>query len=149
MQLLGLVDQKRIAEVIDYLVEIHQKDNTVEDVMERFGLSPEEYRMCCNLAMPALRQGNIKGRFTAVSRMNKAMRRDIKALYKEVQSDPEKAAAGVEMLWGTYCTHSCGAVYGKTEGLGIRDIERPENSPVDCFQRDGAGRPSGTGMAGD
>ena len=113
MQLLGLVDQKRIAEVIDYLVEIHQKDNTVEDVMERFGLSPEEYRMCCNLAMPALRQGNIKGRFTAVSRMNKAMRRDIKALYKEVQSDPEKAAAGVEMLWGTYCTHTCGAVFGK------------------------------------
>jgi hypothetical protein len=112
MQLLGLTDQKRIAEVIDYLVEIHQKDNTVEDVMERFGLSPEEYRMCCNLAMPALRQGNIKGRFTAVSRMNKAMRRDIKALYKEVQSDPEKAAAGVEMLWGTYCTHTCGAVYG-------------------------------------
>ena len=113
MPLLGLVDQKRIAEVIDYLVEIHQKDNTVEDVMERFGLSPEEYRMCCNLAMPALRQGNIKGRFTAVSRMNKAMRRDIKALYKEVQSDPEKAAAGVEMLWGTYCTHTCGVVFGK------------------------------------
>ena len=29
--------------------------------------------------------------------------------------------------------------------LGNRDIERPENSPVDCFQRDGAGRPLGTG----
>ena len=113
MQLLGLTDQRRIAEVIDYLVEIHQKDNTVEDVMERFGLSPEEYRMCCNLAMPALRQGNIKGRFTAVSRINKAMRRDIKALYKEVQREPQKAAAGVEMLWGTYCTHMCGAVFGK------------------------------------
>lgn len=28
---------------------------------------------------------------------------------------------------------------------GNRDIERPENSPVDCFQRDGAGRPLGTG----
>ena len=25
--------------------------------------------------------------------------------------------------------------------IGNRDIERPENSPVDCFQRDGAGRP--------
>lgn len=111
--MLGLTDQKRIAEVIDYLVEIHQKDNTVEDVMERFGLSPEEYRMCCNLAMPALRQGNIKGRFTAVSRVNKAMRRDIKALYKEVQKEPGKAAAGVEMLWGTYCTHTCGVVFGK------------------------------------
>ena len=129
MQLLGLTDQRRIAEVIDYLVEIHQKDNTVEDVMERFGLSPEEYRMCCNLAMPALRQGNIKGRFTAVSRVNKAMRRDIKALYKEVQSDPEKAAAGVEMLWGTYCTHTCGAVYGTImeQGTGNREQDKPGN----------------------
>ena len=53
MQLLGLKDQKDIAEVIDYLVEIHQKSDTVEDVMEKFGLTPEEYRMCCNLAMPA------------------------------------------------------------------------------------------------
>ena len=32
------------------------------------------------------------------------------------------------------------------EGAGSRDIERPENSPVDCFQRDGAGRPLGTGI---
>lgn len=116
MVLLNLKDQQDIVRVIEYLVEIHQKDNTVEDVMEKFGLSPEEYRMCCNLAMPALRQGNVKGRFTAVSRANKAIRRDIKALYKEVQSNPEKAAAGVEMLWGTYCTHSCGAVYGKRDG---------------------------------
>ena len=118
MVLLNLKDQQDIVRVIEYLVEIHQKDNTVEDVMEKFGLSPEEYRMCCNLAMPALRQGNMKGRFTAVSRANKAIRRDIKALYKEVQSNPEKAAAGVEMLWGTYCTHSCGAVYGKRDGDG-------------------------------
>ena len=118
MQLLGLTDQKRIAEVIEYLVEIHQKNDTVEDVMEKFGLSPEEYRMCCNLAMPALRQGNMKGRFTAVSRINKAMRRDIKALYKEVQKEPGKAAAGVEMLWGTYCTHTYRAVYGKRDGDG-------------------------------
>jgi hypothetical protein len=131
MQLLGLKDQRDIVAVIDYLVEIHQKDNTVEAVMERFGLSPDEYRMCCNLAMPALRQGNIKGRFTAVSRMNKAMRRDIKALYKEVQSDPEKAAAGVEMLWWTYCTHSCGAVFGKIREQGTVNSEQ------------------GTGMAGD
>ena len=33
------------------------------------------------------------------------------------------------------------------QGTGNGDIERPENSPVDCFQRDGAGRPIGTGMA--
>ncbi len=113
MVLLNLTDQRRIAEVIEYLVEIHQKDNTVEDVMDRFCLTPEEYRMCCNLAMPALRQGNMKGRFTAVSRANKAMRRDIKALYKEVQRDSGKAAAGVEVLYGTYCGHYGGVVYGK------------------------------------
>lgn len=118
MQLLGLKDQRDIAAVIDYLVEIHQKSDTVEDVMEKFALTPEEYRMCCNLAMPALRQGNIKGRFTAVRRMNRAMKRDIKALYREVQQDRDKAAAGVEMLFGTYCTHTCGAVYGKREDDG-------------------------------
>lgn len=118
MVLLNLKDQQDIVRVIEYLVEIHQKDNTVGDVMERFGLSPEEYRMCCNLAMPALRQGNMKGRFTAVSKLNKSMRRDIKALYKEVQREPEKAAAGVEKLWGTYCTHICGAVYGKRDEDG-------------------------------
>ena len=33
----------------------------------------------------------------------------------------------------------------KGEYKGNRDIERPENSPVDCFQRDGAGRPLETG----
>ena len=33
----------------------------------------------------------------------------------------------------------------KGEYKGNRDIERPENSPVDCFQRDGAGRPLGIG----
>lgn len=40
MVLLNLTDQRRIAEVIEYLVEIHQKDNTVEDVMDRFCLTP-------------------------------------------------------------------------------------------------------------
>ena len=29
---------------------------------------------------------------------------------------------------------------------GNRDIERPENAPVERFQRDGAGRPLGTGI---
>lgn len=118
VQLLGLKDQRDIVAVIDYLVEIHQKSDTVEDVMAKFGLTPEEYRMCCNLAMPALRQGNMKGRFTAVSRTNKAMRRDIRALYKEVQRDGGKAAEGVEMLFGAYCTHTCGAVYGKRDDDG-------------------------------
>ena len=35
----------------------------------------------------------------------------------------------------------------KDEGTGNRDIERPEICPVDRFQRDGAGRPKGTGIA--
>jgi len=35
----------------------------------------------------------------------------------------------------------------ETEGTGNRDIERPENAPVERFQRDGAGRPLGTGKA--
>jgi len=39
MQLLGLKDQRDIVAVIDYLVEIHQKSDTVEDVMEKL-LSP-------------------------------------------------------------------------------------------------------------
>ena len=115
MVLLNLKDQQDIVRVIEYLVEIHQKDNTVGDVMERFGLSPEEYRMCCNLAMPALRQGNMKGRFTAVSRVNRAMRKAIKALYEDVQENPEKAVQGVKVLWESYCGHACAVVYGKAE----------------------------------
>ena len=34
----------------------------------------------------------------------------------------------------------------RDEGTGNRDIERPENAPVERFQRDGAGRPLGTGI---
>ena len=147
MQLLGLKDQKDIAEVIDYLVEIHQKSDTVEDVMEKFGLTPEEYRMCCNLAMPALRQGNIKGRFTAISRMNKAMRRDIRALYKEVQGDREKAAAGVEMLFGTYCTHTCGAVYGKANSESLAERQGPHPSLTEQCKHFPSNPPSPEGKA--
>ena len=36
---------------------------------------------------------------------------------------------------------------GSAKGTGNRDIERPENSPVESFQRDGAGRPKGLGKA--
>ena len=58
MQLLNLKDQRDIARVIEYLVEVNTKNSTVADVMERFRLTPEEYRMCSNLAVPALAQGN-------------------------------------------------------------------------------------------
>lgn len=123
MQLLGLNDRRRIVAVVEYLVEINQTNDTVGDVMEKFALTPEEYRMCCDLAMPALRMGNMKGRFTAVSRINKAMRKDIKALYRAVKQEPGKAAGGVERLFETYCTHSCGAVFGsaREQELGIRN----------------------------
>ena len=115
MLLLNLKEQREIVKVIEYLLEIHQKDNTVEDVMRRFGLSYEQYQMCCNLAMPALAQGNMKGRFTAVSRTNRAMREDIKALHAAVKDDDSVAAAGVRQLYDSYCQHGQNVVYGKNE----------------------------------
>jgi len=116
MQLLNLKDQRDIVKVVEYLVEIHQKDNTVGDVMRRFGLGIDEYRMCCNLAVPALRQGNIKGRFTAVSRTNKAMRKDIKALYAAVKDEEGPAADGVRRLFRSYCGQAQNVVYGEDDG---------------------------------
>jgi hypothetical protein len=111
MQLLNLKDQLDIVKVVEYLVEIHQKNNTVGDVMKRFGLGIDEYRMCCNLAVPALRQGNIKGRFTALSRINRAMRRDIRTLYEAVKDEDGSAADGVRELYRRYCDHSQNAVF--------------------------------------
>lgn len=116
MKLLNLKDQRDIVKVMEYLIEIQQKSNTVEDVMKRFGLGMDEYRMCCNLAVPALAQGNIRGRFTAVSRTNKDMRRDIRALYKEVKEDGGIAASGVRRLYEKYCDRSQHVVYGSAEG---------------------------------
>ena len=93
MYLLNLKDQRDIVQVIEYLVEIHRKNKTVAHVMEKFHLTADQYRMCCNLAMPALAQGNMKGRFTVVRGINKAMREDIKVLYEAVKDDDGKAAA--------------------------------------------------------
>jgi len=115
MRLLGLKDQQDIVRVIEHLVETHRKSNTVADVMQRFHLTLDEYRMCCNLAMPALAQGNMKGRFTAVSATCKAMRRNIKALYESVKDEEGTAADGVRLLYETYCTHHGNVVYGTAE----------------------------------
>ena len=115
MLLLNLKDQQEIVRVIQYLVEIHQKSNTVADVMQRFNLTPEQYRMCCNLAMPALAQGNMKGRFTAVSRTNKAMRQDIKRMYEAVQDMEGPGVECVRMLYDTYCARSQNVVYGSAD----------------------------------
>lgn len=115
MLLLNLKDQQEIVRVIQYLVEIHQKSNTVADVMQRFNLTPEQYRMCCNLAVPALAQGNMKGRFTAVSKINKSMRREIDELYQRVKGEPGTAADGVRLLHKNWCERDHNVVYGKNE----------------------------------
>ena len=114
MVLLNLKDQREIVAVVEYLVEINQKPNTVADVMRKFHLTVDEYRMCSNLAVPALAQGNMKGRFTAVSQMNKKMRKDIKALYEAVKDEEGMAADGVRKLYRDYCDHSQNVVYGST-----------------------------------
>ena len=113
---MNLKDQRDIARVIEYLVEVNTKNSTVADVMERFRLTPEEYRMCSNLAVPALAQGNMKGRFMVVSRMNKAMRKDVKALYEAVKDEEGLAAEGVRMLYAAWCTKPQSAVYGHDDG---------------------------------
>lgn len=113
--MLNLKEQRDIVAVIEYLVEIHQKSNTVDEVMRKFRLSLDEYRMCCNLAMPALAQGNMKGRFTAVSRTNKAMRQDIKRMYEAVQDMDGPGVECVRMLYDTYCARSQNVVYGSAD----------------------------------
>lgn len=115
MYLLNLKDQRDIVQVIEYLVEIHRKNKTVAHVMEKFHLTADQYRMCCNLAMPAIAQGNMKGRFTVVRGINKAMREDIKVLYDAVKDDDGKAAAGVRRLYETYCHREQNVVWGSAE----------------------------------
>lgn len=111
MQLLSLKDQQEIVKVIEWLTETHLKEDTVGDVMRRFRLSPEEYRMCSNLAVPALAQGNMKGRFKAVSKQSKAMRRDIRALYEAVKDEEGLAADGVRKLFHAYCPQAQNVVF--------------------------------------
>lgn len=116
MQLLGLKDQREIVEVIRYLVEIYQKNDTVEDVMEKFRLSAEEYRMCCNLAVPALAVQNVKGRYRAVRKIYGQMRKDLKLLNEAVKDEDSAGARGVRMMMQTYCPqHTSNAVYGQAE----------------------------------
>ena len=115
MLLLNLKEQREIVAVIEYLVEIHHKNNTVEDVMNRFGLSYEEYQMCCNLAMPALAQGNMKGRFTSVSRTNKWMREDIKRMYEAVKDQEGPGVECLKTLYEDYCVRGQNVVFGEKE----------------------------------
>ena len=116
MVLLNLKDQRDIVKVIEYLVEINQTSTTVEDVMQRFGLSMDEYRMCCNLGMPALTQENMKGRYDAVRTVNRSMRKDIVALYEAVKDEDNVAARGVKLLWEKYCHRESVATFGGMKG---------------------------------
>jgi len=121
MRLLNLKEQRDIVTVIDYLVETHQKNNTVGDVLKMFSLTPDEYRMCCNLAMPALRLGNMKGRFAAARCANKAMRKDIKDLYERVKAEQSEGADAIRRLYETYCTHKTNVVYGSAKDAEVED----------------------------
>ena len=116
MNVLELKDQRRIVKVIEYLVETQQRNTTVGDVMRRFGLTAEEYRMCSNLAVPALAQGNINIRFKAVRDVNRAMRRDLETLNGAVKDEEGVAAEGVRLMYNTWCArHRQNVVYGKAE----------------------------------
>jgi len=115
MQLLSLKEQQDIVKVIEWLTERHLKENTVAEVMKQFGLTMEEYRMCCNLAMPALALGNMKLRLTAMSKQNKAMRKEIRALYDAVKDDEGVAADGVRLLFKRHCTQAQNVVYGEDD----------------------------------
>ena len=122
MVLLGLKEQREIVAVIEYLLETHLKNNTVADVMKRFGITMEQYWMCSNFAKPAIAQGNIKGSYTAVKNANRNMRSDIATLYELVKDDTESvAAAGVRKLYQDWCEHKPSAVYGKNEDDEIQD----------------------------
>lgn len=119
MYLLNLKDQRDIVKVIEYLVETHQKNNTVEDMMKRFGLSVEQYRMCCNLAVPALAQGNMKGRYTATRNLYRKLRGDVAALYEAVKDEEGPAAEGVRRLYQDWCVPKpSSVVFGKNEDDG-------------------------------
>lgn len=103
MVLLNLKDQKDIVKVIEYLVEINHKNNTVQDVRDRFGLNMDEYRMCCNLAMPTISMVNMEGRYKAIRGTNRAIRKDIAALYAATKDEDGIAARGVKLLYDRYC----------------------------------------------
>ena len=115
MVLLNLKDQNDIKTVSEYLVETNKKSTTVGQIMKKFGISLDEYRMCCNLAVPALARANVEGRYTALRNVNKAMREDIKALYETLKDEDGPGAEGIRMLYNTWCDHSQSVVWGRAD----------------------------------
>ena len=117
MKQLDISEQNEILRVIDYLVETQNTGTTVQQVMDRFGLTVDEYRMCSNLAMPALKQGNLEGRLNAVRKIYKTMRRDIKDAYGKLdEKDDGGAARVVRRMYRAYCDRSQAVVYAEDEG---------------------------------
>ena len=74
--------------------------------------------------------------------------KSIKGSLETVRKEAEKVKQGNMAILDDRTVFGIVLGYFGLKGTGNRDIERQENSPVDCFQRDGAGRPLGTGIAG-
>ena len=61
MIVMDLTAQKKAVEVIEYILAKQGGATcTVEQIMAKFGITFEEYRVCMNLAMPAIRQQSDK-----------------------------------------------------------------------------------------
>ena len=67
---------------------------------------------------------------------------------KQLEAEARKQGGKVGIIADAEAFGMVLEYFGISEATGNRDIERPENSPVDCFQRDGAGKPVGTGNRG-
>jgi len=52
---IDIKDRKRIVKAIEYLIE-HGDNRTVGDMLKQCGITFEEYRAICDIAMPAIRQ---------------------------------------------------------------------------------------------
>lgn len=115
MRLLNLKEQREIVEVINYLLEIQTKNVTVAELMEKFGISFDEYRMCCNLAKPAMMQGNMAAQYNNMRKVCTAMRKAINEAWEAVQGTQGPAADAVRKLYETHVYNGGSVVYGKSE----------------------------------
>lgn len=115
MRLLNLKEQREIVEVINYLLEIQTKNVTVAQLMEKFGISFDEYRMCCNLAKPAMMQGNMAGQYNNMRKLYAAVLADVRAAYNEVKDLEGPGADAVRRMYDAHVDRSIGVVYGKSE----------------------------------
>ena len=69
---IGYADRKKIAEVIDFLID-HDNDCTVDELLSKFKIEFEDYRMICDLALPALRARSDASKYKQSSRAYKGM----------------------------------------------------------------------------